>query len=875
MAVGLVAAARAPAASAPEPLNAPSPLMKPGASAAGAGTLALTAAQRAQEMGMVSLAASLYRDLRMQPGADKTALTLALASALLDGGRADEAEKVLAEIPEPRSSAWHLRAGLAAMQLKKVESARAALQAIKEPELPVIEHPWYWLLQGAFVDMTAPREEARSNDFYNRAENAAPNELARARFQLAAEEVRIRRGLPARPEDLQLTRQNYERHQGTFIGYSFARDYALMLLLREQRAEAMTFLQMVIPGVPVAETRWWDDLRLTLGVIGERGRSFAGRKALSELLESGHDSKRQRQALQLLWEASQTEPARAQFRATLDRLIAAPAKHPIKESLLYYRASLALVEKNHEQASASANTLLTEFPGSSLRLHAFGLLTQLAWEQRRYRLAADNARKARAEMTALTQPELVAARAELGVLEAEAYFRAGDFRNAADAYAGMLREPPANVKPGDLMYQRVLAEIKSGSADATKVLDELGANPEFDLENRWQAEWSLARALLVQGRTAEAFTRVNRLVESPGAGGKIPADLRARLTWLRTRLSLEARQSEQTLALVDALLTSLADVDEPLRNEIASTALLLKARAQFEMQRERDALATLTKARADFPKSEAAIQSYLIEADYYADQGNIGEAKKRLTTLTDNTDYRTSGFIPYAYYQLALLSERLGQRKDLEDANSYIETLVEFVAKNRDVANLDELLFVARMKQGEILRRLNEFARAQRVYDDLKTKPASPENTILARLALARTHNAQATTDVAHAEQAQLLFEELRDRVDASDDIKVEAGHALGALLASRGKTDHAAKVWWSDVVVPYLLEDKKPFERGAKRPYWLARTLLELGALYEQQGKPEDARNAYDLIRRKALGDGEDSARAALERLGGRPAKS
>ena len=94
-----------------------------------------------------------------------------------------------------------------------------------------------------------------------------------------------------------------------------------------------------------------------------------------------------------------------------------------------------------------------KFPGSPLRMQAFGVLTASAWEQRRYRTAALNAQHARAELATATKPEELDARARLGVLEAEAWFRAGDtagdagdFRSAADAYAAALRERPAGVK---------------------------------------------------------------------------------------------------------------------------------------------------------------------------------------------------------------------------------------------------------------------------------------------------------------------------------------------------------------------------------------------------------------------------------------------
>src|SRR5204863_6209304 len=115
-----------------------------------------------------------------------------------------------------------------------------------------------------------------------------------------------------------------------------------------------------------------------------------------------------------------------------------------------------------------------------------------------------------------------------------------DFRAAADAYAAALRERPPGVEAGDLMFQRVLAEIKAESPDAAKVLDEFEADPAFDLPNRWQAEWSLARALLGQGRkekTAEAYARVTSLLTaqpatSPRAAAMLKPELRARLAWL-------------------------------------------------------------------------------------------------------------------------------------------------------------------------------------------------------------------------------------------------------------------------------------------------------------------------------------------------------
>ncbi|HVS51444.1 MAG TPA: hypothetical protein VHD62_03745 [Opitutaceae bacterium] len=894
LAARCVAALGVSALRAAEPLNPPAPLA-PAARPLSAGMAAelRIAAERALQLGVSSIAADLYRQLLAAPGAERASLTLSLTTALLEAGRTDDAERALAQTPvNARGPAWHLRAGLAAVQARKFDAARAELAAINEPELPPAEYPWYWFLEGAVVDATPPGDVKRANDFYKRAENAAPNELARARFQLAAEEVALRRGIVPGREDLRAARQSYEANQGKPVGYDSAIAYALMADEVGQHTEAMGFLQTVWITVPKQEREAWDKVRLVLGLIGERGRSFAARKALTELMESGSEPLRQRQALQLLWEAAQTsEPARAQLRTELDKLIGAPAKHPILESLLLYRAQLAVGEKKDDEAAANATRLIEQFPGSPLRAHAFGLLTQLAWEQRRYRLAAVNARKARDEMTPAKDEEAggekasaretarLAVRAELGVVEAEALFRAGDYRSAADAYVAALRDRPDGVPAGDLLFQRVVAEIRSGSADAAKVLDEAERDPAFDLENRWQAEWILARTLQAQGEAGgrAAYARVKNLLNEKAADGSAGAtavkpELRARLEWLQARLALEADSPQQTVTLVDALLKSLGDVEPALRAEIASTALLRKAEAQFQLVRakqlaENVALETLQKVRAEYPKSEAAIQSYLSEADYYAGRDQIGEAQKRLTALTDNPDYKASAFVPYAFYQLALYSEQLGQNKDLEDANRYIEALVSSPAAQTQ----GDLVFRARMKQGEILRRLNYFPQAQQVYQSLiDNGPATAaENKILATLELARCHNAQKAADPSHAEQARLLFEQLRARVDAPLDVRVEAGYNLGELLVARGQLDEAAKVWWAEVVTPFLPDQNEPFEAGAKRPYWLARTLLDLGALLEKQGRLEDAKNAYALILQHKLGVAESLAAKELARLG------
>ena len=851
----------------------------------------LAAAQRAQDFGLPSVAADIYRDLRKVPGSEGDSLTLALATALLDAGKVAEAEQVLASMPEPRSAAWRLRAGLAALQLGKRAEAQAQWDAIKEAEISEADLPWYRFFTGALWDTATPRDTTRANEFYNQAENLAATPLARARFQLAAERVRLRWLGKPDEADLRQMRETAQRFQGQREGYEAIKNLAVALDKVGQTKEAVDLLEKTLTSLPAQERGVRDEMRFLLGLTGDRGRNGAGRNALVQLLESGHNAQRQRQALQLLAEESGGEPERGHFKAELNKLIAAKPPHPVLESLYFFRAQMALTDKDYITAEQDAIALNQQFPLSSLRVHALVILTQSAWEQGRYRVAADQARKARDEMTTVVtgvaaKPPVVAIstqfRAELGVLEAEARFRAGDYRSAADTYAAVLLERPRQLKPeriGDLMFQRVLAEIKAGSGEAAKVLDELGRDPAFDLESRWQAEWSLAQALQIQGKAGaqEAYTRVTALLREPVAGTEMKSELRAKMAWLHARLAFEIGDFPKTIQLVEEQLKTGAEIGAALRNEIASTLILLKARSEFALGQESLGLETLKRLRAEQPKSEAAIYSYLIESEYYAAQDKIDEARNRLIKLTDSEDpdYKRSPYIPYALYRLALLSERLGREDNLKEANQRIEEMVNTKAAVAD----QTLYFAARMRQGDIFRKLNDFPSAKAAYEELINKFPQRPDVVLAQLALADCYSVQSTPDNAsnaspQSDQAFLMYEQIRDRVDAPRDVRVEAGYKFGALLVRRGRLDQAAKAWWTDVIDPFLIDETEPTEPDAKRPYWLARTLCEFGELEEKRGNFEQAKAAYRLVLEKRL-PFEAIARARLQQSGVPAAKA
>ena len=413
-----------------------------------------------------------------------------------------------------------------------------------------------------------------------------------------------------------------------------------------------------------------------LGLIAGAGDGL-GRRALMQLLDSGVDVERQRFALQLLGAASLEGAARGSFRAELDRLLGAPSPHPILEDLLLFRAQWALSDQppDYPRAEADAHALLDKFPGSLLKAYAAGILTASDWEQQRYLNAARDAARQQAETPPGDE------RAELGVLRAEALFRAGtlagdaiDFSNAAAAYAAALRAPPAGVAPGELMFQRVESEIEAGlrqippdEAQAQRILDELEASPAFDLSWRWRAESNLARMLRIAGQTQVAYARVNRLLAATGAGAILPAAPSSRPAWRwpagAAFLSMRATM-RRTLELVAAWRRSLRDgLSADLHSNIAAASALLEAQADFALRQELRWPRGPGEAAGGFPARRCWRNGALLpgRGQLLRPAGPASDKAQRPPDLqlAERLSRRPLR-APTRYFQAALLAERLG-----------------------------------------------------------------------------------------------------------------------------------------------------------------------------------------------------------------------
>ena len=839
-----------------EPVNRPAPLMSPPVvPPAGVSANLELAARRALDLGLPSIAIGLYRktleDLPPAAAPDvRGRVIVDLATALIEADRFTEASQVLKTFTGLPTAAMRLRQAMIAIREGRPDEARGHVQAINPTALTEpYDRGWFFFVRGQLAQLRGDLREAGA--FYQQAEDAATAdglETQRAWFLLAQQRLKLQMGTVT-DSQISVWRKTIA-DPGSSQAYQATGQLAVGLSQLGRRDEAIKTLQDALQSLPPEERARTDEWQMLLGVIAGPEDS-AGWVAFRNLLLNSTDRDSQRVALRMLSSAAGTGARREDFGRLLNQLISASPRHPILEYLLLFRAQAALSDstnKDYLQAEADAMRLLSEFPGSPLKAPALGVLTEAAWEQRRYRRAAGRAAEARAELPSGET------RAQLGVLQAEAYFRAAemdktatDYRTAADAYGAALEEVPAGVEPGDLMFQRVLSSIKAGQLDeAERILDELSRDPRLTPPYRWQMEWNLTRALQVAGEGIKAYARVNSLLGNALTAAGLSPDLRASMAWLQARLAFETDDPARTLALSDALLGTLDGVAPTLKADIASNALLLQAQAAFAMKDGERARAAIDRLKKDYPSSDAAVFSYIVEADAADAEGLVRDAQQHVRNLADK--FEKSEYAPYALYRAALYAERRGtDRAYYEEANRTLEELVQ------EYPN-DPLVFYARLKQGNLLRDMNEYGRARTVYEALVNRFTFPQfaDALSAEIALADTEATLAATDPALAGNAASKYERLYDLRAAPIDLRAEAGHKLGLYREER-EPDRAVSVWWS-MVNEFVLREENAAMLGANGRYWMSRTILKLAALLERQAKPREARRLYEIVLEKKL---------------------
>lgn len=831
----------------------------------------LAAAGDALAMGLPTLATSLFRQF-------EEAFSLAVirsegygldyVDALIASGSEESARQRLAQLaldgdlPRIRRAFLHLRAG-------QDERARQELRAIDLGALGAPDLVWVFLIEAWLAEREGDFERAASSLRHSR-ELDLPVQLS-LRIELLQWRYELLRS-PLTEDQMAGLRMTMRTHAGQRVGLEAARLLAIALARSNRKDEAIALIDEQLRFAGVLE----DDLRSSFLLLISRisGESSGrGRLALRELLRSSRDLPSLQLGIRLLAAGAIGNPElEAGLSEFVEELISREASHPMADHLLAVRARIHLANRSHSLAEADANRLLNTYPGSVLREEAVRLLAYVAWQRQppQFRTAAGFLGRIRTDMP--PGPE----RARIGRLMGDCYFLNQDFASAAEVYGSIWRETPPPER-GTLLYQRVLAEIRAQRlAQAESILDRDGPETQ-DHDALWRAEWNLALALRDVGRVDQALQRISRRFSGQDAGSALPPELRLRLGWLQARLALDAGRPESVPGLTEFLQASIPDaaLDEGMKRLVGASTAFLLAESLLALGQSEQALTRLAAVRHDFPDTPYAALSYLLEARHEAAAGNLVLAQRRFIQMAD--EFPKSPYAPVARWEAAVLAEQRG----LVDTYREAATILEGLVQNHPSS---PMVFHARLKQGDLSRRLNDFGAALLLYEDVLLRfPNHPER-FRAEIARADSLAAMAEANPSRLEDALLVYERLADLPSLHPDMRAEALFKWGFALARRGQVERASGVLWLAVDRYLVGTPAPPPDRGVASPtepsslaanpslgpqgrHWVARALLELGSLLEAGRDFTAAREVLNLLVAGGL-PGRDLALERLRRL-------
>ncbi|TVP78706.1 MAG: hypothetical protein EA353_07700 [Puniceicoccaceae bacterium] len=801
------------------------------------------AAEQAQAAGLASLAESIYASLLRTPSAAGMAqsadLKLGLVKALLAQGRFVAARNQLELIPESlRGARYGLYRSIAIYgeggPRVDVESFRAALETVVEEALQPEDIAWLSFVNGLSAELAG--DSAGAQAVFAEAAERAASEMLRLHFESLALRQEIVTG-PANESLVADLGARLRSLEGQSAAYPYVREYAVLLSRLGRDAEALGAIDRELANTSAgygASQR--EQLRLLKGLI-LGADSVTGRAALKELIRNGENRDAMGIALQMLARAQDADDDLFEF---LRVMISRSERHPLLGQMFYLRSQLALRFPNDPEmmaiAESDARTLLDEFPGLSsitnvYRLLAYGALNR---EPPQYRTAADFLIQLRDQTE---QPgELVVLNSLIG----DCYFLNGDFVNAVDFYTAARNRQLPSDQADDLFMRLVTAQVRSGSVEAAmQLIDQADFAGNIRLQDRWRAEWNLAQALQATGAIELALQRV-RLLLAESVSGQIETFLDIRLRWLEAHLSLEAAETEGLVERISALLSRLQSLP---RDDLEAGELLLleteirllRGDARMRLGDADGGIAELKELRERFGSSAAAQRSYLIEAAYHSTREDLLSAQQTLTSFVEL--YPQSPLAAQALFEAALYCE-------LRGPDYYSEAIVLHNQLADRYAG-DPLYYYARLKQGNLLRSMNDFAGAQIVYENLINRYPTHELRYLAELSRADCLLALAGNQPGELLDAVVQLERLLDLPRLPLDFQAEASFKWAFALQKSGATAKAKEVL-SLAVARFLLDGIVAEELGAPGRYWLARSVLTLGEILEAEASVSEARRLY-----------------------------
>ncbi len=861
-------------------------------------------ARNALQSGLTGLAINFTDDiLARKAELSDTQRDIALiirASAQIDGGKFDEAEKTLAEV-RSESSAKTLR--LVWIKIGKSEfwTAGEIIRLVKADELSAGDRVWLELAQGILAKQSGSLDDAGVRKIFESVIKKGISPAQRSQFEYIQTWANATFVPELSEEEIVALREQAVRAKGTREGARLSKLLALSVNRKahgdnasETRAEARQALRDA-GTVPPDLRPEFDFLE---GILQDSPGSVAARRAFMRVIRQRPDLPLRDAAIAGLYrhvskliennerdaaivavgeindffENAQSESETPHTGAQANDS-GKPAPDPrLLDLELFLRARISKLVGDDLRVEQLANELLEKCPASRLVPDVLRLLTIEAMSRRKYRRAVPYLEKLRD-----SEPS-EAEKAKISIILADCHFLSGDYDLAADVYSRTELKEYAGV----IFSQRVLCDIRSGKFEAAEALIEARKKAPTDFDRNWifRAECNLVEHLRKTGNLDEAAAQCLRFLDQKD----VPDAYRVRVLWAQAQLAIEQGIPEIAVSAADEITLILENrsrqdtfsLPKPL-DTLKSDALLLKARALLRGGDLPAARKQLDELRTAFPESNAAVISYLDEGRALAEKSLQFDALNCFERLIDYCERnpKFSNYAPAAYSEAAQQEVSLGRTREAIDR-------LALLLKKHGNERLKETI---RMRQADLFRLLNDFESALAIYDQLYLHYAQeakvPDHVNLERIAIARadcllalasgirkSDDAETRAELQEAmRKAISAYEKICESPLSSAEICAEAGNKWGyataefvRLLENPSESSklqantEARKIYWrviNSVISRASKGGVDPSENwGVSTGYWLARSFFAIADLCEKAGDYAEARKAYEQVK-------------------------
>ncbi len=620
-------------------------------------------------------------------------------------------------------------------------------------------------------------------------------------------------------------------YDGTELGFLFAKDYALALYTLGDKQKAVEILTKQIDSPIISESNF-EELAITLALISID--MPIQRDIIISILSKSNSLEVVETALYLLDEANSDKNLTISL---LEELMSRPTCL-LKDRLLLECAYLSLSLGKYDNATKYANSLIEQYPASRYLVNATGVLAHNAFSPLdtlpEYRLASKY-------LDTMSKIEISPEKAAImKLLSADCYYLDKDYQLSALAYKELYKNEYLNKYAGLILNRYLDSLLEINDMQGASALIDDAFQSDIDRNQLWAAQWNMISSLRKKGQLKRALNLVSRALNILEKDKGVNEILLLRVMWLKAKLCIENQEYEECILLSNRILNAsklLGEEQKEFQILLNSDSMLLKARALAAteaLEGEDGATHIFNMLRQIYPKTEAAVASFLIEASISGKHGDLIKASSFCEQLYE--DYPQSQYAPIALFEASQYLKSTGQD------NSYKQALLLLSELIKKYPN-SELIFYAKISQCEMLRMLNAFSEASNIYQDIINTYNTHKDINTAHIGLGDTLLAREGNEA----KAAMQYERAYNLANADINSKAEAGYKFGFALEKAGRISEAQEIWFMSYTE--LLEDKEALLASSKARYWLGRTLLYLARSFELSNDKANAIRTYNLI--------------------------